>query len=74
MGRTPHAVCAVREGAEVTAEEIITLCAERLGSYKKPSGVEFSTEPLRKSAVGKVKRKDLREPHSAGRERRISGS
>ena len=59
---------------EVTAEEIIALCAEQLGSYKKPSGVEFQTEPLPKSAVGKVKRKDLREPHWAGRARRISGS
>ncbi len=73
-GETPHAVCVVREGAEVTAEEIIAHCAERIGSYKKPSGVEFRTEPLPKSAVGKVKRKDLRDPHWAGRERRISGS
>ena len=73
-GETPHAVCVIKEGAEITAEEVIQLCAERLGSYKKPSGVEFQTEPLPKSPVGKVKRKDLREPHWVGRERRISGS
>ncbi len=73
-GETPHAVCVVREGAAVTEDEIIQLCAERLGSYKKPAGVSFQTEPLPKSPVGKVKRKDLREPYWAGRERRISGS
>ena len=38
--------------ATVTAEEIIALVAERLGSYKKPSRVEFTTEPLPKSVVG----------------------
>ncbi|MDP6708086.1 MAG: AMP-binding protein [Alphaproteobacteria bacterium] len=72
-GETPQAVCVVKEGAAVTEAEIIGLCADRLGSYKKPAGVLFQTEPLPKSPVGKVKRKDLREPYWAGRERRVSG-
>ena len=73
-GESPHAVCVVKEGAGVTEADIIALCAERLGSYKKPSAVTFTTAPLPKSPVGKVKRKDLRAPHWEGQERRIAGS
>ena len=73
-GESPHAVCTIAPGSTVTEAEIIDLCAERLGSYKKPSGVTFQTKPLPKSPVGKVKRKDLREPFWAGHDRRVSGS
>ena len=37
-------------------------------------GVTVTTEPLPKSPVGKIKRKELREPFWAGQERRVSGS
>lgn len=73
-GETPMALCVVKDLNAVTAEEIIALCAERLGSYKKPSRVEFTTEPLPRSIVGKVTRKSLREAHWAGRASRISGT
>jgi acyl-CoA synthetase (AMP-forming)/AMP-acid ligase II len=56
------------------AEEIIEWCRVRLGSYKKPSRVEFTTEPLPKSVVGKLQRKVIREPYWAGRERRVAGN
>ena len=73
-GETPHAVCVLEAGASVTGDELIALCAERLGSYKKPAAVEFRTDPLPKSPVGKIRRKDLREPFWAGQTRRIAGS
>ena len=73
-GETPMAVCVTDGKTAVAEQEIIDLCAERLGSYKKPSRVQFTTEPLPKSPVGKVKRKDLREPYWAGRDRRVGGS
>jgi acyl-CoA synthetase (AMP-forming)/AMP-acid ligase II len=57
----------------VTEAEIIELCRDRLGSYKKPSRVEFMTEPLPRTPVGKLDRKALREPHWAGVDRRIGG-
>jgi acyl-coenzyme A synthetase/AMP-(fatty) acid ligase len=58
----------------VTEAEIIALVTERLGSYKKPSSVEFTTEPLPKSVVGKLQRKVLREPYWAGQQRRVGGA
>ena len=73
-GETPMAVCTIEPGATVTEAEIITLVTDRLGSYKKPSRVEFITDPLPKSVVGKLQRKVLREPHWAGHQRRVGGA
>ncbi|MDA3040618.1 MAG: AMP-dependent synthetase, partial [Actinomycetota bacterium] len=64
----------VGPGATVTPEELIALCAERLGSYKKPVTVELTTEELPKSPVGKLARKTGREPHWVGHDRRGGGS
>ena len=73
-GATSLAVCRVDPGATVTEEEIIELVRQRLGSYKKPSRVELTHEPLPKSVVGKLLRKALREPYWAGHRERVSGA
>ncbi|MFL2521950.1 MAG: class I adenylate-forming enzyme family protein [Candidatus Azotimanducaceae bacterium] len=73
-GETPHALCVVVEGSSVTEQELIDRVSADLGSYKKPGGVTIRTEALPKSPVGKIKRKDLREPFWAGVDRRVSGS
>ena len=73
-GESPFAVVSVAEGASVTADELIELCGERLGSYKKPVGVEVTHDELPKSPVGKLARKVLREPHWEGRDRRVAGN
>jgi acyl-CoA synthetase (AMP-forming)/AMP-acid ligase II len=58
----------------VGAEELIEWVSKDLGSYKKPGSVTITNEALPKSPVGKIKRKDLREPFWAGIDRRVSGS
>ena len=73
-GETPVAHVCVAEGADVAEAELVELCSERLGSYKKPSAVVITTEPLPKSPVGKIQRKLLREPYWAGHDRRVAGS
>lgn len=73
-GETPCVVCVVGTEATVTVDEITALCAERLGSYKKPGRVVLTTEALPKSPVGKILRKQLREPFWDGHERRVAGS
>ena len=72
-GEAPMAVVCTTATAAATESEIIELCARRLGSYKKPSRVIFTTEPLPKSVVGKLQRKKLREPYWHGHERRVGG-
>ena len=64
----------VRDGCQVTEQELIKRVADELGSYMKPSSIVFQVEPLLKSAVGKVNRKAMREPYWANAERRVAGS
>jgi len=73
-GESPYAVVTVTKDAQVTSEQLIELCAGQLGSYKKPVAVELTTEPLPKSPVGKLARKQLREPHWQAHERRVAGN
>lgn len=59
-----ESVCAAvvgKDGFELSEEEIIKLCAERLSSYKKPKKVVFMDE-LPKNPSGKVTKNDLRAP------------
>ena len=76
-GETPAAVCVVAEGDDDNHDayrtEIVQLCVDQLGSYKKPGIVELRTDPLPKSPVGKVQRRTLREPYWQGVDRRVGG-
>jgi long-chain acyl-CoA synthetase len=59
-GETVKAFVVLREGADVTAEEIEKFCREHLAPYKVPRIIEFRDE-LPKSQVGKVLRRILKE-------------
>jgi acyl-CoA synthetase (AMP-forming)/AMP-acid ligase II len=72
-GETPLAVCQVTDPESVTPDELIALCASRIGSYKKPGQVVFTTDPFPRSPVGKVQRKVMREPYWVGHDRRVAG-
>lgn len=73
-GESPMAVCVTADSGSVTEDEIIALCVERLGSYKKPSRVVFQTDPLPKSPVGKLQRRVLRAPYWEGAERNVGAT
>jgi acyl-CoA synthetase (AMP-forming)/AMP-acid ligase II len=73
-GETPCAVVTVEALGVITEDDVIELCRERLGSYKKPSKVMLQTEPLPRTPVGKLARKVLREPFWHGVDRRVSGA
>ncbi|WP_089314724.1 long-chain-fatty-acid--CoA ligase [Actinomadura mexicana] len=65
-GEAVHAVVVVRDGHEVTEEELIGHARERLAGYKVPKSVELRTEPLPMSAALKVLKRELREEYRAG--------
>ena len=44
---------------------------ERIAGYKLPRSMELRTEPLPLSGAMKVLKRELREPHWAGHERRV---
>jgi acyl-CoA synthetase (AMP-forming)/AMP-acid ligase II len=73
-GETPLALCVVDPDSDITEHEVVQLCDDALGSYKKPGRVVFQQEPVPKSVVGKIQRKVLREPYWEGIDRRVAGS
>jgi acyl-CoA synthetase (AMP-forming)/AMP-acid ligase II len=58
-GEVPVAHVALREGAAVTADELIAHCRERLAKFKVPKGVTF-VEALPRNPSGKVLKRELR--------------
>jgi len=59
-GETVKAFVVLREGTEVSSEEIMMFCRRQLAAYKVPRLVEFRSE-LPKSLIGKVLRRQLRD-------------
>ena len=59
-----HAVVVLREGAVLTADELIGHCRERLAKFKVPDSVEF-TGSLPRTSVGKIQKHMLRRPIAA---------
>ena len=59
-GESVKAVVVLRQGARVTAEDLIAHCAASLARFKCPTAVEFVTD-LPHSATGKVSKGRLRE-------------
>jgi acyl-CoA synthetase (AMP-forming)/AMP-acid ligase II len=62
---TPLAVVVADPDVEVTEEELIAHCRERLAGYKKPSAVVFVAE-LPRNAAGKVLKRQLRDAYVPG--------
>jgi len=58
-GEAVKAVVELNAGQSVSADELIALCKDKLGSVKAPKTVEF-VDTLPRSPVGKVLKKDLR--------------
>lgn len=58
-GETVKAFVVPKPGEDLTEEEVIRFCKEKLASYKVPKAVEMR-ESLPKTIVGKVLRKELR--------------
>jgi long-chain acyl-CoA synthetase len=59
-GETVKAFIVVKEGQELTEDEVAAHCKENLAAYKVPKLIEFIDE-LPKSAVGKILRRKLKE-------------
>ena len=72
-GESPAVQVVVNEMGQITSEEVVKLCVDALGSYKKPAKVVITTDPLPKSPVGKILRKALRDPYWDGMDRRVGG-
>jgi long-chain acyl-CoA synthetase len=59
-GETVKVFVVVKPGQNLTEEEIVNFCKEKLAGYKVPKLVEF-IDSLPKSTVGKILRRELRD-------------
>lgn len=69
-GEAVKAVVVLREGQQVSGEELIAFCKENLAGYKCPKSVDL-VSVLPRNAAGKVLKKDLRKPYWEGYERKV---
>ena len=70
-GETPRGVVVRTAGSMLSPDDLIRFARDRLAHYKCPTSIEF-VDALPRNATGKVLRRELREVHWAGRERRIN--
>jgi fatty-acyl-CoA synthase len=70
-GETPLAFVVARPGTTPTAAAIIDHCRDQMAHFKAPTSVEFVAE-IPRTATGKIKKFELREPHWEGQGRRVS--
>ncbi len=69
-GETIKAVITRKPGMNVTFEEIIALCQEKLASYKKPTSVDI-VDDLPRTASGKILKRELREQYWTAKDRKV---
>jgi len=65
-----HGVVILKEGANVTSDELIDFCKQRIARFKVPKSIEF-VDSLPKTPSGKILKRELREKYWAGLDRRV---
>jgi long-chain acyl-CoA synthetase len=70
-GEAVKAIVVRAPGDDVTPEEIIEFCRDRLAGYKCPKSVDFA-DTLPRNPSGKILKRELRTQYWAGKERNIS--
>jgi long-chain acyl-CoA synthetase len=61
LGEEVGAVVVLRPGSEVTVDDLREHVAERIASFKVPTHIWFSPEPLPRNPAGKTLKRELRE-------------
>jgi long-chain acyl-CoA synthetase len=71
-GETVKAVLVrAADASDVTDDEIIDYCRQRLAGFKCPTSIDW-TDALPRNPSGKILKKDLREPYWVGRQRQVN--
>ncbi|HKU97444.1 MAG TPA: AMP-binding protein [Vineibacter sp.] len=70
FGEQVKAFIELKPGARATPEDIIAHAKDHLASYKRPKSVDIVAE-LPRNTMGKLLKRELREPYWKGRERKV---
>ncbi len=71
-GESVHAVVVLKPGMEVTEDALLQHARTQIAGYKVPRSIELTAEPLPKSGVGKILKRDLREKYWQGKSRNVN--
>lgn len=70
FGEQVHAFCELKPGQRTDEATLLAHCVPLLASYKRPRRVEFMEE-LPRNPMGKLLKRDLREPYWKNKERQV---
>lgn len=70
FGEQVLAFCQLKPDRMAHAAELMAHCAEHLASYKRPRRFEFVAD-LPRNGMGKVLKRELRDPYWTGKERKV---
>src|SRR5258707_3754461 len=70
-GEAVKAIVVMKPGRKATASDIINFTRQRIAGFKTPKSVDF-IEALPRNASGKILRRHLRDPFSAGKDRQVN--
>ena len=70
FGEQVKAFCELKPGHRTIEAAIIDFCREHLASYKQPKSLSI-VEELPRNTMGKLLKRELREPYWKGRERNV---
>lgn len=70
-GETPKAMVVLKPDAQLSEDELIAYCRERLAKYKCPTSMDVITA-IPRNPTGKILKKDLRAPFWVGRTRLVN--
>jgi long-chain acyl-CoA synthetase len=70
FGEQVKAFCELKPGANTTSGALLEFASRELASYKRPRSLELLSE-LPRNTMGKLLKRELRDPYWIGRERQI---
>ena len=70
-GETVKGFVILKEGVELTEQDIIASTKEKIASYKCPTSINFIQE-MPRNPSGKILRRELREPYWDDKGRNVS--
>lgn len=69
-GEVPAANVVLSPNASISERELIDFCASKIARFKRPRVIEF-VDKLPKTAVGKIRKNELRAPYWEGQDKKI---
>lgn len=70
FGESVKAFCELKPGHAATDQDLLAHCSQALASYKRPKSIDIVSE-LPRNAMGKLLKRELREPFWKSQERKV---